>query len=241
MGTSQSHNLKSGPNWKTAKRSITSIAKGTGNTNANCQSFAKGFSSAIGNNVYRGGSRGGRSTFGYAGSRVSRNFISLIGYIRTNGLPDFLDVADVLGEYAQQKSFKEKILEHILGEHDSSMDDAAAGIAMEAVLDEIFKDCASKEEMMQKIVSASNDDIIVWMIDFHVEYILEFSGELFQSHIFDKCDNPNKVRIHIKNWLHQELDMRLQEKLSRYDFFSPQGKQVLESLTAEILDIWKQE
>lgn len=33
MGTSQSHNLKSGPNWSTAKRSITSLAKGQGNSN----------------------------------------------------------------------------------------------------------------------------------------------------------------------------------------------------------------
>ena len=35
MGTSQSHNLKSTPNWSSAKRAITSIANGTGNADNN--------------------------------------------------------------------------------------------------------------------------------------------------------------------------------------------------------------
>lgn len=31
MGTSQSHNLKSSPNWSAAKRAMTSLANGTDN------------------------------------------------------------------------------------------------------------------------------------------------------------------------------------------------------------------
>ena len=37
MGTSQSHILKTGPNWSEAKRAITSIAKNTGEVKCECR------------------------------------------------------------------------------------------------------------------------------------------------------------------------------------------------------------
>ena len=40
MGTSQSHNLKSSPNWSAAKRAMTSLANGTDNKPASMQSFS---------------------------------------------------------------------------------------------------------------------------------------------------------------------------------------------------------
>ena len=241
MGTSQSHNLKSGPNWSTAKRSITSLAKGTGDSNDNCETFVIGLSSAISNSVYRGASSR-HSSFGRAGARVSKNFISIIGDIRSHGVlgilgPDFSFENDSLFK----RSFKEVILERVLGEHDSSMDDAAAAKAFEKILDEILKDCETKEEIEKKLSNASNDDLVVWIIDLQIDYIIEYSGELFQSHIFDKCDNPDRVMEQIRNWLHSELDDRLMNDISKYDLTSKEGKEMVETLTADILDIWKQE
>lgn len=87
----------------------------------------------------------------------------------------------------------------------------------------------------------SNDDLAVWIIDFQIDYIIEYSGELFQSHIFDKCDNPDRVMEQIRNWLHSELDDRLMNDISKYDLTSKEGKEMVETLTADILDIWKQE
>lgn len=39
MGTSQSHNLKSSPNWSAAKRAMTSLANGTDNKPASNAKF----------------------------------------------------------------------------------------------------------------------------------------------------------------------------------------------------------
>lgn len=240
MGTSQSHNLKSGPNWSTSKRAVTKIAKGTGDQNENCNAFIKGLSSAISKNIYRGSSSS-HSTFGHAGGRVSKNFISLIGTIRTTGLSSIIGSDSSTDGSDFKRSFKEVIIERVLGEHDSSMDDAAAAKAFEKVLDEILKDCETKDEIDQKLSNATNEDLIVWIIDFQIDYIIEYSGELFQSHIFDKCDNPEKVMEQIRNWLHGELDDRLKNDISKYNLNSKEGQKIVETLTADILDIWKQE
>lgn len=239
MGTSQSHNLKSGPNWSTAKRSITSLAKGNGESNDNCKNFVIGLSSALSNNVYRGRNTG-PSSFGHAGARVYNNFISVIGDIRSHGISSFLGTEFPSNEFTFKQNFKDAVLDRVLGEHDSSMDDAAAATAFELVMDEILKDCETREEIEEKLSNASNEDLVVWIIDFQIEYIIEYSGELFQSHIFDKCDNPNKVMEQIRNWLHRELDERLKNDIAKYDLTSTEGKEIVETLTADILDIWKQ-
>ena len=240
MGTSQSHNLKSGPNWSTSKRAITKIANGTGNPDENCNAFITGLSSAISKNVYRGTSSR-HSSFGHAGARISKNFISLIESIRTQGLSSLLGSDLSLDGSEFKRSFKEAIIERVLGEHDSSMDDAAAAKAFEKVLDEILKDCETKDEIEQKLSNATNDDLVVWIVEFQIDYIIEYSGELFQSHIFDKCDNPEKIMEQIRNWLHRELDDRLKNDISKYDLNSKEGQAIVETLTADILDIWKQE
>ena len=121
------------------------------------------------------------------------------------------------------------------------MDDAAAAKAFDKVLDEILKDCETKDEIDQKLSNASNDDLVVWIIDFQIDYIIEYSGEIFQSHIFDKCDNPDKVMGQIRNWLHGELDDRLKNDVSKYNLTSSEGIEIVKTLTADILDIWKQE
>ena len=43
MGTSQSHNLKSSPNWAAAKRAMTSLANGTDNKPASNAKFFRNF------------------------------------------------------------------------------------------------------------------------------------------------------------------------------------------------------
>ena len=51
MGTSQSHNLKSSPNWSATKRAMTSIAKGAENKAATNAKFIGNFGSALGNGL----------------------------------------------------------------------------------------------------------------------------------------------------------------------------------------------
>ena len=139
------------------------------------------------------------------------------------------------------QNFKELLLHEIIGDNDSTMDDAAATYAMDKVLKEILSDCNDGQEIEDRLQNASEDDICEWIISFEVEYILEYSAELFQSHIFDKGSNPEDIKREIRGWLHNELDEKLSKEMGQIDFNSQDGKDYLDSLTSDILDIWKQE
>lgn len=246
MGTSQSHNLKSSPNWSSAKHSITNIAKKAGNADSQCKSFIRSLRAAIGDAIYRsdeGHRRGRVSTFGGAGGRLARNFVSLIKDIRQESLHAALNITELPIEQqpTTKEDFIDRILQQVSGEHDSSMDDDAAIYAMNKLLDGILCDCKTLAEVENKFKTATNDQLACWIIDYEIEYILEYSAELFQSHILDKCNNPENVIGQIRNWLHNELDNRLQDNLSQHDLLSAEGKQLLDTLTADILEIWKQE
>lgn len=246
MGTSQSHNLKSTPNWSSAKRAITSIANGTGNADKNNTKFMRSLGSALGSGIYRGKSAGGRkghsSTFGRAGGRAATNFISFISDTRNKGLAGVLNFTDLSQQQQPQtpRDFIDRILQQIVGENDSNMDDGAAAYAMDCLLNEILKDCNDSQEIEDRFCEATDDDIHRWIIDFEIEYILEFSAELFQSHIFDKGSNPESIKNQIRNWLHNELDDRLKDNLSKYDLTTSAGKAILDTLTADIIEIWGQ-
>ena len=137
--------------------------------------------------------------------------------------------------------FKELLLHEIIGDNDSTMDDAAATYAMDKVLNDILSDCKDGQEIEDKLQNATDDDLHEWIITFEIEYILEYSAELFQSHIFDKGSNPEEIKKDMRGWLHNELDEKLSKELTQIDFNSRERKEYLDSLTSEILDIWKQE
>ena len=84
MGTSQSHNLKSSPNWSAAKRAMTSLANGTDNKPASNAKFFGNLGIALDNGLYRGGrieghggKRGG-SSFGRAGGHAVRGLATVL-------------------------------------------------------------------------------------------------------------------------------------------------------------------
>lgn len=225
MGTSQSHSLKSGPNWKDAKRSISDIAKGNGDSKANYKSFISNFARAINNgrNI-----RNRSSSFGTAGSRATRNFFSLLNNIQASSLSDALGYNSE--EVVSKEDFIDRMLSYVAGDNDASMDDAAAFCAMEKLLNQILADCASKEDIEAKLNNASEDEKISWIVNFESEYILEYSGELFQSHIFDKCDNPERVANEIRNWLKPELSGIINNLLKDYRLSSQEGRSILDNL-----------
>lgn len=248
MGTSQSHNLKSSPNWSAAKRAITSIANGTDNKLASNAKFFGNLGTALGNGLYRGnrtGWHGGRrgTSFGRAGGQTVRGLITVLNNTKQYGLMSSLGV-DKLPDTQKPKTpedFKELLLHEIIGDNDSTMDDAAATYAMDKVLNDILSDCKDGQEIEDKLLNATDDDLHEWIITFEIEYILEYSAELFQSHIFDKGSNPEEIKKDMRGWLHNELDEKLSKELIQIDFNSLEGKEYLDSLTSEILDIWKQE
>ena len=246
MGTSQSHNLKSTPNWSAAKRAMTSLTNGTDNKSATNAKFFGNFGTALGNGLYRGGrTRGGHrgSSFGRAGGQAVRGLTTVLNNAKQYGLILSLGI-DKLPDAQKPKTpqdFKELLLHEIIGDNDSTMDDAAATYAMDKVLNDILSDCKDGQEIEDKLQNATDDDLHEWIITFEIEYILEYSAELFQSHIFDKGSNPEEIKKDMRGWLHNELDEKLSKELTQIDFNSREGKEYLDSLTSEILDIWKQE
>ena len=129
----------------------------------------------------------------------------------------------------------------VTDENNSNLDDTAATVAMDTLLHEILNECKDEQSIEDRLKSATDDDKINWIISYEVKYIMEYSAELFQSHIFDKEGNPNKICNEIENWLHKEIDENLSKDLYRTDFNSPEGRERIDKLTSEILDIWKPE
>ena len=91
MGTSQSHSLKTTPQWSTAKKAITSVIKDQGNRQKQ-SNLMTAFGRAIGDGLYRGaGHRGGGGSFGRAGSRALGNVIQFVSDVKSLGIGGAID------------------------------------------------------------------------------------------------------------------------------------------------------
>lgn len=172
MGTSQSHNLKSSPNWSAAKRAMTSLANGTDNKPDSNAKFFGNLGIALGNGLYRGGRFGGHggkrggSSFGRAGGHAVRGLATVLNNIKQYGLVSSLGI-DRLPDTQKPKTphdFKELLLHEIIGDNDSTMDDAAATYAMDKVLNDILSDCKDGQEIEDKLQNATDDDLHEWIL-----------------------------------------------------------------------------
>ncbi len=240
MGTSQSHTLKTTPQWSAAKKAMTSVVKDQGNAQKQAK-LMTAFSSAVGGDLYRGGGRGGSGSFGRAGARALGNIIQFISDVRLSGISV---AVDGLGLSQEERPQTPRELIRVLcgltaANADAFHDDEAAITAQNKLLSKIFADCESLADIETLLREADEDTIDAWIIEFETEYIMEYMGGLFQSHIFDKDANPEIVCNQIKQWLRSELNNRLAEDLHHVNIFSAEGKAYLETLTARILDIWQ--
>ena len=162
--------------------------------------------------------------------------------VRDNGLSQAIELANTVGVEVPQSP--RELINFLCGlssvDTDADFDSEAANAAQRKLLSEIFKSCENLTDAEEIIKQANKDTIDAWIIDFEVNYIIEFQGSLFQSHIFDKAQDPEKVAGQIRRWLHSKLDKRLSDEMKHINLFSEEGKRYVESLTAKILDIWKQ-
>lgn len=270
MGTSQGLNLKTTPQWSSAKRAMTGLLNDLEN-DAKLENFMQKFYQALGSDgIYigtttssgssggtstrssggggsssrssrRGGSKGRRS-FGRAGASAATNLLGFFSDVRDNGLSQAIELANTIGVEVPQSP--RELINFLCGlssvDTDADFDSEAANAAQRKLLSEIFKSCGNMTDAEEIIKQASKDTIDAWIIDFEVNYIIEFQGSLFQNHIFDKAQDPDKVAGQIKRWLHSKLDKRLSDEMKHINLFSEEGKRYVESLTAKILDIWKQ-
>lgn len=240
MGTSQIHLLKTTPQWSAAKKAMTDVIKDQGNSQK-LSKLMTAFRTAVNNTMYRG--RGNdRGTFGRAGSRALGNVIRFISEVRSVGIEGAIDGLKLSQEDRPQ--IPRELIRVLCGltsiDADALHDDEAAVEAQEKLLSIIFEQCDSLADIETLLRQADEDEIDGWILDYEVEYIMEYMGELFQSHIFDKNANPEIVCNEIKQWLRSELDNRLANEMHHINIFSLEGKTYIDTLTARILDIWQQ-
>lgn len=240
MGTSQSHSLKTTPQWTAAKKAMTSVIKDHGNTQK-LSKLMTAFVTAVGDSLYRGGGNGdSRGSFGQAGSRALGKLIQFISNVRSIGIEGAIDGLGLPWE--ELPLTPRELIRALCGlistEANALHDDGAAVEAQEKLLSIIFEQCDSLTDIETLLQQANEDAIDGWILDYEVEYIMEYMGELFQSHIFDKDANPEAVCNEIKQWLRSELDNRLANEMRHTNVFSPEGKAYIDALTARILDIW---
>ena len=270
MGTSQGLTLKKTPQWSSAKRAMTGLLNDLENENKLENFMLKFYQALGSDGIYSGsttsdgcggrsstrssggggasshgssdGGSKGRRSFGRAGASAATNLLGFFSGVRDNGLLQAIEFANTVGVEVPQSP--RELINFLCGltsvDTDADFDSEAANAAQRKLLSEIFKSCENLTDVEEIIKQVDKDTIDAWIIDFEVYYIIEFQGSLFQSQIFDKAQDPDKVAGQIKRWLHSKLDKRLSDEMKHINLFSEEGKRYVESLTAKILDIWMQ-
>lgn len=250
MGTSQSFNLKSSPNWTRAKRRMSSLVSGEIDQQK-VDALMSAFVLAINDNAVEthnanhhdaaGLNHGHHShvIFGNAGGRSSKTFLSFIGNVRQENLAAALQLHE---EDLQQKSPQEiisDIFEKVTSNDNANFDDDAAKAALQELLNDILKDCIDASSIEEIFKSADEDTICYWIMKFYALYISEFQGEIFQKQIYDYCDNPKQKQEEIINWIYQRIDETYGDDIRQLNLFSEEGQAFISELSDKIISIWR--
>lgn len=240
MGTSQSLNLKTTPNWASAKRSMSAIVR---HRNAVSQQQVN----SLLRNVSRAIVHDSNRSYGRSGGRVAKNFIQFISFVRNNGIGAFveqlnpginfadLSVRDVLMLIKKQISNQNPDEDH------STLDDLAARTAFEKLLSLIFSEVETVADLGVLLRDATEDQLNAWMIEFQVEYIMELNGILFDAQIFSKGAEPDQIASQIRGFVRTKINEVYIIESHQLNLLTPEGETFVESLTQQILNIWAQE
>ncbi len=240
MGTSQSLNLKTTPNWASAKRSMSAIVR---HRNAVSQQQVN----SLLRNVSRAIVHDSNRSYGRSGGRVAKNFIQFISFVRNNGIGAFveqlnpginfadLSVRDVLMLIKKQISNQNPDEDH------STLDDLAARTAFEKLLSLIFSEVETVADLEVLLRDATEDQLNAWMIEFQVEYIMELNGILFDAQIFSKGAEPDQIASQIRGFVRTKINEVYIIESHQLNLLTPEGETFVESLTQQILNIWAQE
>ena len=242
MGTSQSINPKSNsPTWQNLKATVTKLSKNPSPDIHELRSFTYAFVKATGGAIRTGS--GQSKTFGNAGPKSIRKMMAFISSVSSNGLSESFSSMYPSVDISQLTvdQFINYLLVHCT-QGDSLLDETAANNAMDNLLKYIFN---SVDEIMDVEIlfsSASNDVLQDWLCYFFASYIVEFSSQLFSTHIFEKAANPSQISGEIFSYIKRELtEHNFNYPLRDIDWNSQQGEQLIISIQQEILNIWSQE
>lgn len=240
MGTSQSLNLKTTPNWASAKRSMSAIVR---HHNAVSQQQVN----SLLRNVSRAIVHDSNRSYGRSGGRVAKNFIQFISFVRNNGIGAFVEQLNLNVNFADLSVrdvlmlIKKQISNQNPDEDHSTLDDLAARTAFEKLLSLIFSEVETVADLEVLLRDATEDQLNAWMIEFQVEYILELNGILFDAQIFSKGAEPDQIASQIRGFVRTKINEVYISESHQLNLLTPEGETFVESLTQQILNIWAQE
>lgn len=240
MGTSQSLNLKTTPNWASAKRSMSAIVR---HRNAVSQQQVN----SLLRNVSRAIVHDSNRSYGRSGGRVAKNFIQFISFVRNNGIGAFVEQLNLNVNFADLSVrdvlmlIKKQISNQNPDEDHSTLDDLAARTAFEKLLSLIFSEVETVADLEVLLRDATEDQLNAWMIEFQVEYILELNGILFDAQIFSKGAEPDQIASQIRGFVRTKINEVYISESHQLNLLTPEGETFVESLTQQILNIWAQE
>lgn len=240
MGTSQSLNLKTTPNWASAKRSMSAIVR---HRNAVSQQQVN----SLLRNVSRAIVHDSNRSYGRSGGRVAKNFIRFISFVRNNGIGAFVEQLNLNVNFADLSVrdvlmlIKKQISNQNPDEDHSTLDDLAARTAFEKLLSLIFSEVETVADLEVLLRDATEDQLNAWMIEFQVEYIMELNGILFDAQIFSKGAEPDQIASQIRGFVRTKINEVYISESHQLNLLTPEGETFVESLTQQILNIWAQE
>lgn len=240
MGTSQSLNLKTTPNWASAKRSMSAIVR---HRNAVSQQQVN----SLLRNVSRAIVHDSNRSYGRSGGRVAKNFIQFISFVRNNGIGAFVEQLNLDVNFADLSVrdvlmlIKKQISNQNPDEDHSTLDDLAARTAFEKLLSLIFSEVETVAHLEVLLRDATEDQLNAWMIEFQVEYIMELNGILFDAQIFSKGAEPDQIASQIRGFVRTKINEVYISESHQLNLLTPEGETFVESLTQQILNIWAQE
>ncbi len=240
MGTSQSLSLKTTPNWASAKRAMSTIVR---HRHSVTQSQVNGLL----HNVSRAIIHDSNRSYGRSGGRVAKNFAQFISSVRNNGIEAFVEQVNP-GVDFENLSVRDVLLlikKHISNpnpdEDHSTLDDLAARTAFEHLIGVIFSEAETIADIEDLLKNATEEQLDAWMIEFQVEYIMEFNGILFDAQIFSKGAEPDQIASQIRNFVRTEINEVYIAERHQLNLLTSAGEQFIESLTQKILETWAQE
>ena len=231
MGTSQSFKIKSSPNWSKAKRAMTHLSTPGNMTEANATRFLGHFGRAAGES----------RTFGRAGSATASNFIAFIGHVRNLGWEDV--IRQVEPDTDLQALTAEEFLELLLKlccDNDSDLDDQAANVAFEKLEAEIQGNLNTAQEIGELIENATEEQVLEWVGDFYVDYIMEVFNELYYTHLDERGVIPEDVMDGLRDYVMTSVNELLLERPDDLNIFSEEGRDFVNGLLDDLNEQWEQ-
>lgn len=229
MGTSQRHKLLKTPEWSQSKKAMTGVINNP--TPSNMAKFVRAFSEAVSHSGASG------SYFGQRGGTVLGNFLDFLNAAKSDS-ETFLGVPVEELKYLNKNQILLKIYDKLVDTESSTPDDVAAQAALDAMLTEVFSDCENAKDIRYTLLNASDEQIEKWVIEYELTYILEYSAQIFQDHIFSKSKDPAAVFADIKDYMRQEIGEKLSFESGQTLLSFLSNKSMTQALTEKILKIW---